>query len=332
MRGKILTLLRERKDYVSGQELCEHFGVSRTAVWKAIGKLKEEGYQIEAVTNKGYRLVEESAPERYGQHELESRMETTWAGKPVFFYPETDSTNVRAKLAAEEGQGSGALFVADKQTAGRGRRGRSWESPAGSNIYFTLLLRPTFHPEVASMLTLLIAMAMTKATLEEMGEEAKGHQVGIKWPNDVVVDGKKVCGILTEMSTEPNHIQYVVMGVGINVGHQDFPEEIADKATSLEDVLGRKVNRSKFLPQIMKHFETIYETFIQTEDMSGLLEEYNVMLVNQDKEVRVLDPKGEYEGIARGINAKGELLVETQEGIKEVYAGEVSVRGIYGYV
>ena len=331
MRGKILTFLRDRKDYVSGQELCDFFGVSRTAVWKAIHKLQEEGYQIEAVTNRGYLLIEKEQPEFFGATEIESRLHTKWLGTPLHFYPETDSTNVRAKLAAEEGEKSGALFVADKQTAGRGRRGRSWESPAGGNLYFTLLLRPEILPDRASMLTLVAAMALTKSLKEFLPEEEK-QKVGIKWPNDVVLGGRKVCGILTEMSTEPEHIHYVVIGIGVNTGKQEWPEELADKATSLEESLGYKVNRSLLLSRFLGEFEKAYETFLGTEDMSLLKEEYDEMLVNRERTVRVLDPKGEYEGLAKGINSRGELLVETQGEVREVYAGEVSVRGILGYI
>lgn len=331
MKSKILTLLRERADYVSGQELCETFGVSRTAVWKAIKKLQEEGYQIDAVNNKGYRIVE-AQEEHFGQYELDSRMETKWAGKPLFFFDEIDSTNVRAKLAAEEGGTHGTLFVADKQTAGRGRRGRAWDSPAGTNIYFTILLRPTFRPNQASMLTPIVAMAMVRAMREEAGAEL-ADKIGIKWPNDVIVNGKKVCGILTEMSTEPDSIQYVVIGVGINVGKMVFPEELADKAISMEEYLGRKVNRSQFLPKVMKAFEELYEVFVTTGDLSGLKEEYEAALVNKGKQVRVLDPKGEFDGVAVGITKEGELLVEKSDGsVINIYAGEVSVRGIYGYV
>lgn len=331
MRGKILTFLRDRKDYVSGQELCDFFGVSRTAVWKAINKLKEEGYQIEAVTNRGYLLLEKEPTEFFGATEIESRLHTKWLGTPLHFYWETDSTNVRAKLAAEEGEQSGALFVADKQTAGRGRRGRSWESPAGGNLYFTLLLRPKILPDSASMLTLVAAMALTKAIKEFLPEEEK-QKVGIKWPNDVVLGGRKVSGILTEMSTEPEHIHYVVIGIGVNTGKQEWPKEIADKATSLEESLGHRVNRSLLLSGFLGEFEQAYETFLGTEDMSLLREEYDEMLVNCEKMVRVLDPKGEYEGLAKGINNRGELLVETKGEVREVYAGEVSVRGILGYI
>lgn len=326
MKSKILALLREREDYVSGQELCERFGVSRTAVWKAIGQLKKEGFQIEAVQNRGYRLMPER--EVYGQHELESRMDTRWAGRPVRFYEELDSTNLQAKLDAEKGAGEGTLIVSDMQTAGRGRRGRAWSSPPGTNVYFTLVLRPDFQVEQASMVTLVTGLAVAEGIHATCGLEAR-----IKWPNDIVVNGKKVCGMLAEMSTERDFIHYVVMGVGVNVARQDFPAEIAQTATCLERECGKTVSRSEIIVNIMKAFEGYYEIFCRDGNLAGLLERYNGLLAGKDGEVRVLDPKGEYQGISRGINGTGELLVERENGtVEAVYAGEVSVRGIYGYV
>ncbi len=344
MKAKILELLREKKElvaagapetegYVSGQELCEQFGVSRTAVWKAIGQLKKEGYVIEAVQNRGYRLVDQTE-EVYNQADIQSRLKTKWVGQPLLFFDSIDSTNIRAKQEAEQGAESGLLVVADKQTAGRGRRGRGWESPSGINIYYTLLLKPDFAADCAPMLTLVMALAVAKGirqTLRLDSEEAA--KVGIKWPNDIVVDGKKVCGILTEMSMEQSYIQHIVIGVGINVRKQEFPEEIRDRAAAIDEQCGFRISRSQLIADIMEAFEEDYAIFLQTHDLKGLRASYAKLLVNQDREVCVLDPKGEYRGIARGINDQGELLVERQDGnIQKVYAGEVSVRGVYGYV
>lgn len=335
IKARILSLLRERGDYVSGQELCEKYGVSRTAIWKAIGQLKKEGYRIEAVRNKGYLLLDSAdagQEEIYGQNELSSRMHTKWVAHPVCFYDSIGSTNVQAKRMAEEGSLHGTLVVADMQTAGRGRRGRGWESPAGTNIYFTLLLKPDIPTEMAPMLTLVMAMAVAKGIGKTVEMESPP---GIKWPNDIVMDGKKICGILTEMSmsVEQDSISYVVIGVGINVKKQDFPPELVDKATSLCEACGQDISRSELLCHIMESFEKLYEEFVAAGDLSGLRESYDALLINKDKEVCVLDPAGEYRGIARGIDEKGQLLVELTDGcVRAVYAGEVSVRGIYGYV
>ena len=326
MKSEILSLLRERGNYVSGQELCRRFNVSRTAVWKAVGQLKKEGYRIEAVQNRGYILIPER--ELFGQHELESRMNTEWAGHPVRFYDTLPSTNLQAKLDAENGAEEGTLIVADMQTAGRGRRGRSWNSPAGTNAYFTLILRPRFSVETASMVTLVMGLAVAEAIRETCGVEA-----GIKWPNDIVAGGKKICGMLAEMSVEREYIHYVVMGAGINVGKQTFPEEIAATAASLWELCGETVSRAGLICAVMGNFETHYASLLQAGDFSGLLDRYNSLLVNRDREVRVLDPREEFCGRARGINPRGELLVEKADGtVVPVCAGEVSVRGVYGYV
>ncbi|MDE5748223.1 MAG: biotin--[acetyl-CoA-carboxylase] ligase [Acetatifactor sp.] len=325
MKAEILALLRESGDYISGQELCTRFGVTRSAVWKAVGQLKREGYEIEAVQNRGYKLV---AAEVYGENELRSRIHTAWAGAELHFQQITGSTNLLAKQAGEEGASHGALFVADEQTAGRGRRGRNWQSPPGANIYFTILLRPDFQPNQASMLTLVMAHSVAVAV-----RRVTGLEPGIKWPNDVLLEGRKICGILTEMSLEREYIHYVVCGVGINVAGQEFPEEIREHATTVEAVCGRHISKGELLQYVMEAFEQDYDAFAAAGDLTPLLESYNRMLVNCDRSVRVLDPKGEWEGIARGINSRGELLVENAEGIvTAVYAGEVSVRGIYGYV
>ena len=318
--------LKKEKDYVSGQELCESLGVSRTAVWKAIRQLEEQGYVIEAVRNKGYRLID--SPDVMSKAEIESLVDTKWAGKNVVYYDEIDSTNNRAKEAGDNGAAHGTLFVADMQVAGKGRRGRVWKSPSGSSIYMTILLYPDIPPVKAPQLTLLMAIAVAEGIQEVTGLETK-----IKWPNDIVVNGRKICGILTEMSTEIDYINHVVIGAGINVNQDTFSDDIKATASSLKLELGKSVKRSELIAAVMKSFEKCYEIFIKTEDLSGLQELYNSMLVNRDQEVKVLEPGNEYKAHAIGINQTGELIVRTPDGKeKEIYAGEVSVRGVYGYV
>lgn len=253
-------------------------------------------------------------------------------GRTVLFYDCIDSTNAQAKLEAENGAESGTLIVAEMQTAGRGRRGRTWDSPAGSNLYFTLILRPDFAPDQASMLTLVMALAVARGVEQAMSGTTLPHPQ-IKWPNDIVINGKKVCGILTEMGVRQNNIEHVLVGVGINVHKQEFAQDLVDKATSIEAECGQKVSRKKLLADIMEAFEEYYSTFEKDENLESLMELYNRKLVNCNREVRVLDPQGEYTGVATGINDKGELCVTLPDGsTTQVYAGEVSVRGIYGYV
>ena len=326
MKGEILKLLKESDGYLSGQELCERFGVSRTAVWKVINQLKEEGYEIEAIRNKGYIL--KSVSDVLSKEELESSLKTRWAGKEIHYFDRTDSTNIQARLAGEAGASQGTLAVAEIQDGGRGRRGRNWISPAGVGVWMSLLLRPEISPVSASMLTLVMALAAQKGIKEATGIESQ-----IKWPNDLVLNKKKICGILTEMGTEFMEIKYVVMGTGINVNQEGFPDEIRETATSLYLETGKKYHRSRIIERILEALEEYYGIFVKTEDMSALLVEYNEKLVNRGQEVCVLDPKGEYRGLCQGITKTGGLLVELSDGtVTEVISGEVSVRGVYGYV
>ena len=326
MKEEILRLLRSADGYISGQELCNRFGVSRTAVWKAINQLKEAGYEIEAQQNKGYRLM--AAPDLMTEAEIKSLMHTDWVAKEVLYFDTIDSTNIKALELAEKGYPSGTLVVADKQESGKGRRGRSWVSPSGTGIFMTLMIKPDINPNNASMLTLVAALAVAKAITSVTGEEAL-----IKWPNDIVVNGKKVCGILTEMNAQFDYINHIVVGIGINVHNESFPEEISQMASSLMiEAGGKRFHRAQIIAETMSYFEQYYDTFLKTQDLSALVREYDELLVNRNKSVRVLDPKEPFDGKAMGITPKGELIVDTWESRKLVSSGEVSVRGIYGYV
>ena len=326
MKGEILKLLKETDGYVSGQELCRRFGVSRTAVWKVINQLKEEGYEIEAVRNRGYAL--KGAGDVLSEAELLSCLKTEWAGGRTVYFDATDSTNIQARRLAEAHAPHGTLVVSDRQDGGKGRRGRSWASPSGVGIWMSLILRPEIAPSSASMLTLAAALAVREGIREETGLSPL-----IKWPNDLVLNGMKICGILTEMSTELMEIQYVITGIGINVNQREFPSEIRDTATSLSLEAGRCFRRSSLIAAILKAFEKDYTAFLKTGDLSLLLEEYNACLVNRGKEVCILDPSGEYRAVAEGIDESGSLLVTLPDGTRrEIISGEVSVRGIYGYV
>lgn len=258
-----------------------------------------------------------------------------WAGQKVYQYDEIGSTNTEAKRLGEAGAPHGTLVVANRQTAGRGRRGRTWESVKEGNLYFSLLLKPKFSIEKASMLTLVMALATLEA-----GEEICGIRLGIKWPNDIVVQGKKAVGILTELNLLSGGGYQVIIGVGINVARQKFSEDIAAKAISLEEAKGKEISKEDLLENVLKHFEDLYEQFCRDGNLSGLKAAYNSRLVNKNQVVKVLEPTGQYRGMALGINEEGELLVAPcgendlpdMENVQRVYAGEVSVRGIYGYV
>lgn len=245
-----------------------------------------------------------------------------------------DSTNTLIRQAAQDGAEEGLVISAEQQTAGRGRRGRSWVSPPGSNLYFSVLLRPEADCEKAHMLTLPMALAVAQS-IRSLGQEAQ-----IKWPNDVVIGGKKVCGILTEMYFEAGASgekagcgYYVVVGTGVNVNGESFDEELSERATSLFLETGRRVDREELLSHILKRFWQYYKLFTETGDLSGIQKEYEALLANCGRQVEVLDPGGAWKGTAIGIQKTGELLVRRENGaVEAVFAGEVSVRGIYGYV
>lgn len=258
---------------------------------------------------------------------IDALLHTKWAGRNLICYDETDSTNLRIKKLGKEGAPHGTLALAEQQTAGRGRRGRSWVSPAGCSIYMSVLLRPDIEPDQAPMLTLVMACAVAEG-LEALTKQ----QVQIKWPNDIIMSGKKLVGILTEMSVQDGKIDYVTVGVGINVNITEFPDEIKETATSLCIECGHKIKRAPVIAAVMDRLEADYETFMRTQDLSGLMDTYSSLLVNKDRDVLILGEKEQYRAHALGITPTGELLVRREDGtVEEIYAGEVSVRGVYGY-
>ena len=324
MNRDLLDLLNKNA-FVSGQQIADTLGVSRNAVWKAVEKIRREGYTIEAVTGMGYRLINND--DAFGEISIQSFLKTKWLGRDLIFFEETGSTNDEVKKRAEKEAKEGLLIVADRQIKGKGRKGKTWDTFGGANIAMSCLLRPGFSPDIAPMLTIVMAVSAMQGI-----EEVTGISAGIKWPNDIVINGKKCVGILTEMSAEPDYIHYVVTGTGINVNTESFPDEIRDMATSLYLEGGKKYSRSKLTASIINAFEENYELFKKTGDLKEFKNLYNEHCVNSGQKVCVMDPKGNYEALAKGINDRGELLVMTDD--KEeiaVYAGEVSVRGIYGY-
>ncbi len=255
---------------------------------------------------------------------------TKWIGKSGYHYQTIDSTNNKAKEMAQAGCPAGTLITAETQEAGIGRRGRSWSSEEGQGLYMSVVLRPKLEPDRAPMLTLVTAMAVSEAIYSITHDS--GIYPFIKWPNDIVIRGRKVCGILTEMSVTDGAIDHIVIGIGVNVHNRSFPEEIAKTATSIELETGCEVARERLGELIWIGFEKYYEKFLETEDLSMLQETYQQMSANKGRKVIVHDPMGEFEGTARGITELGELIVEAADGLHLVSGGEVSVRGIYGYV
>ena len=333
MKKEILKALRDAGDgFVSGQSLCEKTGVTRQAVWKNIAQLKQMGYDIESIPNKGYMLA--GFPDILYSEDIESRMKEGSICKRVESYDIVDSTNIRAKQLAEQGEPEGTLVIAERQSAGRGRRGRSWFSDAGTGVFMSLILRPDILPSEVSGITLIAALATAKAIEEVCSVESQ-----IKWPNDIVLNGKKICGILTEMSAEMNCINHVVVGIGINANNKSFDNDISDMATSIYIQTGKKSDRAQLAAVTVDKFGEYYQEFNKALSLKPFINEYNGLLVSMDKEVKILygmkedADEGRAEiGIAKGIDETGALIVDTKEGTKKIVSGEVSVRGLYGYV
>lgn len=318
MKNKILNILSTADGYVSGENISERLGISRNAVWKHINKLRQEGYEIESVTKRGYKLI--SVPDVISAELIKDGLDTEFIGQNVVYYDETDSTNNEAKRNSD--MPDGTLFISEIQTGGKGRLGRAWVSPKGIGIWMSLLLKPHILPQDVAQITLVAGMA----TARSVGCGAK-----IKWPNDVVIGSKKICGILTEMSAEIERVNYIVPGIGINVNTESFPDELKEKATSLYIESGRKFERYKIVQRFLKEFEILYKKFIKG-GIAAITDDYRELCVTIGKEVSVIYPNRIINGRAIDINNNGELIVETDKGIIEVDSGEVSVRGMYGYV
>lgn len=337
IKDEVLKRLKDAEDYISGQELSDELHVSRTAVWKAVQSIRQEGYEIEAVNKKGYRIrtMDEDV---LNQTELESHLHTKWIGHPMIYKRQTGSTNDDIMALADQGAKEGVIVLSSMQTKGKGRRGRTWISPSEGNIYMSLLLRPQMRTDAVPGVTLVMALAVYQAVREYCRDIHK-VRVGIKWPNDIVisVDGgpyKKITGILTEMRLEDTEIRDVTVGIGININMEHFPEEIRKTATSLYLALGEHVNRVRLIDTTWEYFEKDYELFLKTQDLSLLKEMYEEGLVNRGRKVLVLDPKGEYQGLAGGIDERGRLMVlpDGKDRPVAVESGEISVRGVMGYV
>lgn len=309
---------------ISGQALSEEMGVTRAAIWKQIDQLRTLGFEVEAAGRQGYRLM--SCPDSLIGPMIRLRVKTKWAGREVVYFDSLDSTNRHAKQLAAEGAKAGTLVIANEQTLGRGRRGRGWVSPKGESILMSLILRPQAHPSQVARLSLLTAVAVAQAIGEVTGLDAR-----IKWPNDIVVSGRKVCGMLLEMTADEQSVHDVVAGIGINVHQKAFDADIADTASSLELLCGRFIRRSDVVCAFLKRFEELSE--LTERDEAQLMALYREESATLGQRVRVIAPDGEYTGTAKELTDSGSLLVLDDEGtLREVLAGDVSVRGVMGYV
>ena len=322
MQKKILDILLNADDFISGQEISEKLGVSRQAVWKAINALKEKGYEIQSVTNRGYRLV--SSPNYLNESSLKSLLHNKIIGKNLIVLDSVDSTNDYLKKLGNEGCENGTVVAAREQTKGKGRLGRTWQSKKDDGIAFSVLLRPNVAPSEVSAITPLAGLAVCKAIREYTKLDCV-----IKWPNDIIIGRKKLVGILTEMSAEFDAVEYVITGIGINVDHTSFPEEIAFKATSLLLETGRHVDKNEFLACVLEHIEN---EFVKNnlELTPTALSEYTDLCATLGRSVTFQRGTRRISGMAVGVSEHGELKVMMSDGtICLVNSGEVTVQGIY---
>ena len=323
LRTKILEILRSAGDaYISGEEMASRLGVSRTAIWKHIRELRENGYDIVSHSRSGYSLRE--APDRLLPNEIRHGLKTQCVGREIHFEEILDSTNNVAKRLAAAGAVDGTIVVAEQQTGGKGRLERSFFSPAGKGIWFSVILRPPFMPQEAPKCTLLAAVAVAKAM------EQFGLAPGIKWPNDLLYENRKLVGILTEMSAEMDRINHIVIGIGINVNilPQEFPADIRETATSLQVVNGGEpVPRVKFFQAVLTALDDLYAKVI-TQGFAPVLADWRKYTITLGQEVRVIGVRDgeEYTGTAVDIDEEGALLVDAADGRHRVLAGDVSIR------
>ena len=322
MRKRILELLRNNGgEPVSGEEISRQLEVSRTAIWKHIQTLKNEGYDIESVPKKGYILKE--APNRLFPQEILSRLQTKWLGRNICYRDSVDSSNNLAKALANEGCENGLLVVAEEQGAGKGRLSRGWISPYAKGIWFSVVLKPPFFFFFASKCTLLDAVAGVRAI-----NKIAGVHAAIKWPNDVLLLGRKLVGILTEMNAEFGHINYVVIGTGINTNAtpDDYPDEVKSLAVSVCDAATEPFTRVQLLCDILKNMEDLYETAVK-EGFGPVLDEWRKYSCTLGQEVKVIAPDMTYYGTAVDIDEEGLLIVRKENGaLEKVVAGDVSIR------
>lgn len=317
----VLKFLRSGVGFVSGEKISEQLGVSRTAVWKHINELKKDGYNIASVSNRGYKLYDSDV---LNSDEISCLLDTEFIGNEIVFLQKTDSTNNMAKRASEKSNGT--LFVADIQTNGRGRMGKEWLSSDKNGLWMSILLKPNLPPQALSAITLVAGLAVTKALRKLTKEE-----IFIKWPNDIVLNGKKLCGILCEMSAEVGAVNYVICGIGVNVGNESFPPQINHIACSIKSETGKTYFRSVVCAEISAAFETFYNQFLQC-GIESLITEYKKYCITLGRNVTVKNGETTYQAYAMDLTDSGELIVRTDNGTQTLFSGEVSVRGFQGYV
>jgi BirA family biotin operon repressor/biotin-[acetyl-CoA-carboxylase] ligase len=318
-KDKILQLLQSSKTgFLSGADLASRLGISRTMVWKHIKALEREGFGIEAVPSQGYRIT--TVPDALRQNELARGLKTKFIGRDIRLFPEVVSTNTLAMEAASQGAPEGTVIIAETQTGGKGRLGRTWISPRG-NLYLSVILRPQIPTHKAPLITLVGAVAVASAIRKCCSVPA-----AIKWPNDILISGRKVAGLLTEMSAEPDRIRHIALGTGIDVNMelQELPLDIRMHATTLANETNATVDRKLLLQQILRDLEHWYGIFLTSE--AEVLKEWEQLNMTIGQRVTVSGMGEVFEGLAQGIDQEGRLKVALDDGdIRIVAAGDVTI-------
>lgn len=321
IRNSLLALFSKAgNDYVSGQKISEELGCSRTAVWKHVESLRSEGYELEAVRRLGYRIV--AKPDKISENEIRLGLDTNILGREIHYRDVLPSTNIKALQLAAEGAVEGTLVVTDEQTSGRGRMNRTWHSPSGKGVWMSLILTPDIPVAKTPQLTLLTAVAVAQAL-----EEVSSLQMQIKWPNDILCNGKKIVGILTELQAEADRVSSIIVGIGINVNQSqsDFPTEIQSIASSLSIEQKTMFDRARIIQTILKKFEERYLEFLSDgfKSIKPIWESYAAI---QGKEITARTLQGLISGKSLGIDDEGVLLLVTKEGdIKKIYSADIDL-------
>lgn len=320
--NKLLELLTQTTGYISGQALAEQLDISRQAVWKGISALREQGYEIDSVPRKGYKLL--TMPMHLNEASLRAKLLTRVIGTDLIVLDEVKSTNDTLKAMGAEGCKNGTVVAARSQTAGKGRLGRTWQAKRDCCIPFSVLLRPDMTPREVGAVTPLTGLAVCQALRSFTGLDCK-----IKWPNDIIVGKKKLVGILTEMCAEYDAVEYLVIGAGINVDQVVFPEDIAYKATSLLLETGRHYDKNALLACVLAHIESLF-TETNLTLTANALNTYTKLCETVGKTVTFTRGSRRINGMAVGVSPKGELIIMLSDGsICNVSSGEVTVQGIY---
>ncbi len=313
-------MLQKKGDFCSGEELSRELRISRTAVWKQIKTLREKGYLIEAAPRRGYRLV--GLPDRLYPEIFTVGLNTSLLKGPYYHFMKVDSTNRALRQLAEEGKPQGTIVIAEEQLQGRGRLGRSWHSPPGKGIWISVLLKPPLAPENSACLTLLAGVTVQKTI-----QEVTGLETGIKWPNDILYSGDKLCGILTEIKAEMEALHYLIVGIGLNVnqGKSDFPPELA-KSSSLKIITGQKQDRHQLTTALLQNMDNLYRLFLQ-EGFGAIREMWKGKNITLGQKITVhRQGAASFSATALDIDGKGRLKIVTEEGREDtITAGEVSL-------